>query len=81
MDDAQKKQRAQHAENLLRDEVLLAAFEAARKACLSTMTASGTTDEKALEARRDLFALDRVENRLKSFIADGLLIDKKDRDR
>lgn len=81
MDSIDKKNRAQHAENLLRDDVLQAAFEAVRKACLSTMTARGTTDEEALEARRDLFALDRVEGRLRSFVADGLLIEKRDRDR
>jgi hypothetical protein len=81
MDDHERKQRAAHAENLLRDDVLKAAFEAVRQHCLSVMTNPAEGDEKVLQARRDLIATDRAENQLRSFVADGRLIDKKDRDR
>ena len=72
-----KVARAKHAEQLLRDDTLREALNAVYKGYQDTMLSQGVSDEMALEARRGYHALQQVETRLRSFIADGRIEDKR----
>lgn len=77
----EKKARAQHAERLLNDDVLQEAFSVVKEYHTERMMRANTADGDVLEARRDFLALERVIGQLRSFVSDGRILEKRDRDR
>lgn len=76
-----KMERANQADRLLRDETLREALDAVYTACKDTMLSQGSDENAVLNARQEYLALQKVEKRLRSFIADGRIAEKRDRDR
>lgn len=75
------KDRAQHAERLLADEVLQEAFSVVKEYHTERILRASTSDSEVLEDRRDILALERVKGQLRSFVSHGRMIEKKDQDR
>jgi hypothetical protein len=73
--------RANHAANLMADDVLQEAFTVAFRRHCDIFTNKLATDEEVLEARRMAFAVKEVQSQLQSFIVDGKIIEKRNQDR
>lgn len=76
-----KVERANQADRLLRDDTFREALNAVYKAAMDTMLSHASSEHQVLEARREHMALEKVEKRLQSYIADGRMAEKRDRDR
>lgn len=76
-----KRERANQADRLLRDDTLREALNAVYDNCRDTMLSQASDETAVLEARKEYLALQRVEKRLHSYIADGRIAEKRDRDR
>ena len=76
-----KRERANQADRLLRDDTLREALNAVYTACKDTMLSQASDEAAVLEARKEYLALQKVEKRLRSYIADGRIAEKRDRDR
>ena len=69
-------QKASRARALLGDLVLREAIDGLRAEQIAVFTGSAT-DEAALEARRMVRALDALEARLKSFVDDAAIFERR----
>ena len=76
-----KKARAQHAERLINDTVLQDGFDVVLQYHTSVFQDGTATDAEVLKARDMVKALNEVKGQLKSFIATGRILEKRDQDR
>lgn len=76
-----RKARGQHAQRLLDDDVLQEAINGVLSYHQSVFMNPTATDEQVLAARDEVKALKSVMGRLRSFVADGKILEKKDQDR
>ena len=76
-----KREKAQRADALLKDDVLQAAFDGVLLYHTSVLTRVSATDEQVLEARRMVLALNEVKNQLHRYVSTGDILAKKDQDR
>ena len=76
-----KKARAQHAERLINDNVLQEALNEVLIYHTSVFQDGTATDAEVLKARDMVKALNEVKGQLKSFIATGRILEKRDQDR
>jgi|TARA_R110000850_G_scaffold137972_2_gene259103 hypothetical protein len=76
-----KREKAQRADALLKDDVLQAAFDGVLLYHTSVLTRVSATDEQVLEARRMVLALNEVKSRLHRYVSTGDILAKKDQDR
>ena len=65
--------RGRNAERLLSDETLREAFSVLISLHSDVIFSTNTSDDDALEARRMVLALNKLDSQLQSFIADGKL--------
>lgn len=75
------KARAQQAKHLLEDEVLQMAVDGVLSYHKSILTSRSATDEEVLQARQEFLALESVMARLRSFVSDGRITEKREQDR
>lgn len=73
--------RAHQAENLMRDTVLLEAFEALSKTYTNAFVSAGASDDDVLNAHRMILALQSVKSQIQTYIVDGKLEVRKERNR
>lgn len=76
-----KRARAHHAERLLSDDVLEAAFTAVSERYQRTFRDASATSDDVLEARLMFFALEQVKANLRSYVTDGKILEAKDQHR
>ena len=74
-----KMQRARVAETLLRDPVLLEAFDMVKNRQVEVFQSSHSSAEEIMEAHRMVRALALVEDQLTSFVVDGKLLEKRNK--
>lgn len=72
-----KMHRAKTAEVLLRDPVLLEAFDLVKQAQIGVFEYPNSSQEDIMEAHRMVRALALLENQLTSFVVDGKLLEKR----
>lgn len=73
-----KKARAHHAENLMRDDVLQDAFNMVEKYYIDTIISGSASIDDVLEARQSILALKRVKSQIQTYIVDGKLLERKE---
>jgi hypothetical protein len=76
-----KREKAAHADALLRDTVLQDAFDAVSLYHTGVFTRALATDEEVLNAHRMVLALNEVKSQLRRYVATGDILTKKDQDR
>jgi hypothetical protein len=76
-----KREKAQRADALLKDDVLQDAFNGVLLYHTSVLTRVSATDEQVLEARRIVLALNEVKSQLHRYVSTGDILAKKDQDR
>lgn len=72
-----KRARAQHAERLLADDVLAAAFDAVSERYQRVFRDASATPDDVLEARDMFFALEQVKATIRGFVTDGKILEAK----
>ena len=75
------KARAQHAERLVKDDVLQMAVDGVLSYHKATFTRRDATDEEVLKARQEILALESVMARLRSFVTTGRITEQREQDR
>jgi hypothetical protein len=76
-----KREKAQRADALLKDDVLQDAFNGVLLYHTGVLTHVSATDEEVLKARRIVLALNEVKNQLHRYVSTGDILAKKDQDR
>jgi hypothetical protein len=76
-----KREKAQRAEALLKDDVLQEAFDGVLLYHTGVLTHVSATDEEVLKARRMVLALNEVKSQLRRYVSTGDILAKKDQDR
>ena len=76
-----KRERAQRAEALLKDDVLQSAFDGVLLYHTSVFDHVSATDDEVLKARRMVLALNEVKSQFHNYVATGKMLAKKDQDR
>jgi hypothetical protein len=76
-----KRTRASQAAHLMRNPVLLEAFEAISKSYTNAFVSVGASDGDVLEAHRMILALQAVKSQIQTYIVDGKLEERKERNR
>jgi hypothetical protein len=76
-----KREKAQRADALLKDDVLQDAFNGVLLYHTGVLTHVSATDEEVLKARRMVLALNEVKNQLHRYVSTGDILAKKDQDR
>jgi hypothetical protein len=74
-----KMTRAQVAETLLRDPVLLEAFNLVKQRQIEVFEYAKSSQEDIMEAHRMVRALVLLEDQLKTFVMDGKLLEKRNK--
>jgi hypothetical protein len=74
-----KMTRAQVAETLLRDPVLLEAFNLVKQRQIEVFEYAKSSQEVIMEAHRMVRALVLLEDQLKTFVTDGKLLEKRNK--
>lgn len=72
-----KMSRAKAAEVLLRDPVLLEAFDVVKSYQIGVFENPSASQEEIMEAHRMVRALTLVEDQLTSFVVDGKLLERR----
>jgi hypothetical protein len=76
-----KREKAQRADALLKDDVLQDAFNGVLLYHTGVLTHVSATDEEVLKARRMVLALNEVKGQLSRYVKTGDILAKKDQDR
>ena len=76
-----KREKAQRADALLKDDVLQAAFDGVLLYHTGVFDRVLATDEEVLKARRMVLALNEVKGQLRRYVSTGDILAKKDQDR
>jgi hypothetical protein len=76
-----KREKAQRADALLKDDVLQEAFDGVLLYHTGVLTHVSATDEEVLKARRMVLALNEVKSQLRRYATTGEILAKKDQDR
>jgi hypothetical protein len=76
-----KREKAQRAEALLKDDVLQEGFNGVLLYHTSVFARVSATKKQVLEARRMVLALNEVKGQLSRYVKTGDILAKKDQDR
>jgi hypothetical protein len=76
-----KREKAQRADALLKDDVLQEGFDGVLLYHTSVFARVSATKKQVLEARRMVLALNEVKSQLSRYVKTGDILAKKDQDR
>jgi hypothetical protein len=76
-----KREKAQRADALLKDDVLQEGFDEVLLYHTSVFARVSATKKQVLEARRMVLALNEVKGQLRRYVSTGDILAKKDQDR
>lgn len=73
------QQKKQHAERILKDEVLQDAFSVIEEEAIGVFKYPNASEEEVMEARGMVLALGALRRKLDAFIADGLIAERRNK--